>query len=197
MKSQRVTPLADVVDLARQNSATLRLFVCLCRLEHIKEEWYFEETELRTTLGFKSSLTEHGASASPNWLMWRKENRSILKNPTPFLKQVCFGCTQRLADNDESVIKSMTDLFRRITTSHVGDGDDPRNHHQKWSLCVLTWKEMPKHASEGAVSWAIKTFSQLSQVETPYSDYHQMSLEEFEVIGSLAPVCAQIVIKCL
>ena len=47
------------------------------------------------------------------------------------------------------------------------------------------------------MNWQNKSVSQLKQSVTPCIDDHQLKKEDFDVVGELASVSAQIVFKCL
>ena len=124
-----------------------------------------------------------------------------LEHPTPFLNQVYWCCTERVADNDESASAGMKELFRRIITLHAGDGDKPMMNTTTQCDYVEKWKlrhgRTCRTCVEDTMSGPKKSISDLQKMKTPCTDDHQLNPEEFQIRGDLAPVCAQIVRKCL
>ena len=54
-------------------------------------------------------------------LTWKSLQKEIgLENPTPLMKQVFLGCTQREATVDPQAVQSKTELFRKSATIKGG-----------------------------------------------------------------------------
>ena len=67
-----------------------------------------------------------------------RENTSVFDDLAPLLNQVYVHCTERLACNDERVITTMSVLFWRIITLHVGDGDKPSIEAMRSTFTVIS-----------------------------------------------------------
>ena len=80
--------------------------------------------------------------------------RIDLEDLTPLLHHIYLVLTQRWTDNDETVITSMNELFRRITFPHLGYEPTSKTikmSSAKASPVDIIWKDIAKDVSKDIV----------------------------------------------
>ena len=117
------------------------------------------------------------------------EKKIDFEEPTPLLDQVFLGCTQRGSETSESdaEIKSVVSADTTIDMEAKSKIKNPQTRKvESWSC------DMKTHMETRCCEVAHKFVEQLSNVSTPCMDDHQFTKDEFEIVGELADVCAQI-----
>ena len=119
-------------------------------------------------------------------LHWQQGNRegqrgckrklaTHILNPTPFIDQVCSGCTQRAAISE--TIRTKTEMFQRTATSNVEEA--PKSKTTQNAPKVSSWSyDMTGHADQCADIYcelANKSVSQLKQAATICIDDHELN----------------------
>ena len=123
---------------------------------------------------------------------------SRLGRADPFAEPSMYICFASQRDAEALLYKRKHTLPKNY--HHRNDRRETKSNQQIFSTNhrgSTTWKDSQKHVSNGIASLLDKTLSRVQLAETPCMDDHQLSPEDFNRTGELAPTCAQILLTCL